>query len=163
MMNEKNKKWYVVYTKPRAEKKVTKNLKAANIEVYCPLVEEVHQWSDRKRKVEVPLFKSYVFLKIRERDMHQVFNFPGVVRYLYWLGKPAIVRETEIEIIKDWLSNDNYHDPNIENLKPGGQVKINSGAFREREGIIQRINSNRVRLMLPELGCSVSVKIREVI
>lgn len=154
--------WYVIYTKPKAEKKVAKSLEAAQMEVYCPVVTEVHQWSDRKKKVEVPLFTSYVFIRIPEKDRPRVFHYPGVVRYLYWLGKPAIVRDSEIETIKDWLNDDNFHDLNIESLMPGDRVKINAGAFKDREGVIQHVGSKRLRLVLPELGCTVSVKIREI-
>ena len=161
-MAGERKNWYVIYTKPRSEKKVTKSLEASKLEVYCPLVKEVHQWSDRKRKVEVPLFTSYVFLKIQEKEMHQIYNFPGFIRYLYWLGKPAIVREKEIETIKNWLGNDTFHDLTIDNLKPGDRVKINSGVFKDREAIINRVDTKRLQLVLPELGCTVSVKIREI-
>ena len=56
--------WYVLYTKPRQEKKVTDSLNAIGVEAYCPLVTVIKQWSDRKKKVQIPLINSYVFVNI---------------------------------------------------------------------------------------------------
>src|SRR5690606_27244913 len=97
-----NMPWYVIYTKPRAEAKVAESLKKLGITVYCPMITEVHRWSDRKKKVSLPLFKSYVFVQLLPKDRNQVFAVPGVVNYLFWLGKPAQVREQEIQTIKKW-------------------------------------------------------------
>ena len=160
MKNEK--KWYVLYTKPNFEKKVAKSLENLELEVYCPLRKEIRQWSDRKKNVEVPLFSSYVFVRTTPKNRSLVFNTAGVIRFLYWLGKPAVVRDEEIDTIKQWLENDSYHDVNIENYQPGRKVQITSGPFKEKEGVIHHINKKRLQLLLPELGCSVSVKIREV-
>ncbi len=88
--------WFVLYVKPQNEIKVGKALTALGIEVFCPTKKEVRQWSDRKKTVEVPLFKSYVFVKLEAQNRNQVFSVPGVVRYLFWLGKPAVVRDEEI-------------------------------------------------------------------
>ena len=93
--------WYVVYTKPKWEKKVAEQLTQRGIECYCPIVTEVRQWSDRKKKVEVPLFNSYVFVRLAEVDRNLVFQSSGVVRYLFWLAKPAIVRDEEISVAGD--------------------------------------------------------------
>ena len=87
--------WYVVYTKPRWEKKVVEQLNQKGIECYCPLITQVRQWSDRKKKVDVPLFNSYVFVHLEESDRNSVFLSSGVVRYLFWLGKLAVVRAIE--------------------------------------------------------------------
>ena len=81
--------WFALYTKPRNEKKVAENLAALGIEVYCPLVTTIKQWSDRKKKVESPLIPSYVFVKIEEANRKEVFQVSGVVQYVFWLGKPA--------------------------------------------------------------------------
>ena len=96
--------WYVLYTKPKWEKKVAEQLNEKGIECYCPLIIKVKQWSDRKKKVEVPLFNSYVFVQIEDANRNSVFVSNGVVRYLFWLGKPAIVRDEEIDILKKSLN-----------------------------------------------------------
>ncbi|MDT0651627.1 UpxY family transcription antiterminator, partial [Autumnicola edwardsiae] len=89
--------WYVLYTKPKWELKVYENLQKKDIKAYCPTVTEVKQWSDRKKKITAPLFRSYIFVYLAEKERSEVFEVPGVVRYLYWLGKPAIVRDVEIQ------------------------------------------------------------------
>jgi transcription antitermination factor NusG len=89
--------WYALYTEPRHEKKVADRLLKLGVEVYCPLVTQIKQWSDRKKKVEVPLLPSYVFVKLEESNRDIVFQVSGVVRYLFWLGKPAIIRNEEIQ------------------------------------------------------------------
>jgi transcriptional antiterminator RfaH len=95
--------WFVLYTKPKNEKKVASALSLLGMQVYCPLITVVKQWSDRKKTIQQPLLSSYIFVKLEEKDRSKVFDIPGVVRYLFWLGKPAIVRDFEINHIKELL------------------------------------------------------------
>src|SRR5690606_20682493 len=95
--------WFVLYTKPRAEKKTAEQLARMGVEVYCPVVRTMRQWSDRKKKVDIPLFSSYLFVNLTEEERNVVFRASGVVRYLFWLGKPAVVRQEEIDTIREWL------------------------------------------------------------
>ena len=92
--------WYVLYVQSRKEKKVAEMLQEMKVQVYCPHIKEIRQWSDRKKTIESPLFKSYVFVRLQDRERQLVFGVPGVVRYLFWLGKPAVVRDEEIQAIK---------------------------------------------------------------
>jgi transcriptional antiterminator RfaH len=151
--------WYVVYTKPKWEKKVAEQLTKNGIECYCPVVVQVRQWSDRKKKVEVPLFNSYVFVQLSETDRNAVFNSPGVVRYLFWLGKPAIVRDEEIEIIKKWLDTGADSDISVAKYKVGDTVEVESGPFMTQKAIVQEVNSNNYILVLESLGCVLKMKI----
>ena len=64
------------------------------------MVTQIKQWSDRKKKVEIPLINSYVFVNIEDKNRNIVFEVSGVVRYLFWLGKPAVIQEQEIEALK---------------------------------------------------------------
>ena len=155
--------WYVLYTRPKAEKRVADTLEKIDVEVYCPMITVVRQWSDRKKKIKIPLFTSYVFVSLKEKERHKVFEVPGVVKYLYWLGKPAIVKDAEIKIIKDWLNGGKVGDVMIENLSPGDKVIIKSGAFKDQEAIIKEVNNNRMRLILVDLGCTVTAKTSEVL
>src|SRR5687767_5047441 len=98
------KKWYAVYTKPRREKKVDKLLNEKGMESYCPLQKIQRQWSDRKKIVEEPLFKSYVFVRISDEQQTELRMVNGVVNFVYWMGKPAIIKDKEIEIIKKFLN-----------------------------------------------------------
>ena len=92
-------KWFVIYTKPQFELKVTQSLEAMGIQAYCPVTTQIKQYSDRKKKVIKPLLRSYVLVKIADRDRNQVFSIPGVLSYVFWLGKPAIVHDKEIELM----------------------------------------------------------------
>ena len=103
-MNE-NKNWYVVYTRPRWEKKVAARLLEAGIEHYCPLNKVQKQWSDRKKVVHEPLFKGYVFVLVDELRKWDIKSVDGILNYVYWLGKPALVKQEEIDTIYRLLKN----------------------------------------------------------
>ncbi|MGA9637280.1 UpxY family transcription antiterminator [Flavobacterium sp.] len=145
--------WYVVYTKPKWEKKVVEQLVKLGIECYCPLVIKMRQWSDRKKKVEVPLFNSYVFVQLEESDRNLVFQSAGAVRYLFWLGKPAIVRDDEISTIKKWLEKPNNIDISILPYKIGDKIKVESGPFLGQEAVVKELNKTHCMLVLESLGC----------
>lgn len=150
--------WYVVYTKPKWEKKVAEKLTQAGIECYCPLITQVKQWSDRKKKVEVPLFNSYVFVQLPEADRNTVFVVPGVVRYLFWLGKPAIVRDEEIVLIQKNLNASNIADVSVSSMQVGDRIKLDSGAFSNQDAIVQEISKTHYILVLESLGCVLKIK-----
>lgn len=155
--------WYVLYTKPKTEKRVAEALEQMGVEVYCPLITEIKQWKDRKKKLRTPLFKSYVFIKLEDKNRSRVFEVPGVVRYLFWLGKPAIVKEEEIKVIREWLEEDKVDDTKVEHLNEGDKITIKNGAFKQKEAIIRDIGKRRMRLVLPHLGFTVEVQIKEVL
>ena len=156
------KKWYVVYTKARYEKKTALILEKSGIDVYCPIVKEVRQWSDRKKTVEVPLFSSYLFVHLAPKERELVYAAPGVVRYLFWLNRPAIVKDQEIETLKSWLSGE-VLAAKVQTLKAGDCLSISQGPFKGKDGVIQNINANRVQLVLKELGIKVSITTKEAI
>ena len=91
-MHSVTKKWYVVYTRPRWEKKVADQLGRKKIDYYCPLNRVHRQWADRKKIVLEPLFSAYVFVQIDETEQLQVRLTDGVINFVYWLGKPAVIR-----------------------------------------------------------------------
>jgi transcriptional antiterminator RfaH len=143
--------WYVLYTNPKAEKKAAQQLAAMGFEVYCPVVQQVRQWSDRKKLIEVPLFTSYVFINIEDSKRHEVFTVKGIVRYLFWLGQPAVVKQQEIEEIKKWLSTKNVQFE-VEPLHEGDTVEIKEGQFKGRSGIVQQVNKNYIRIIIESIG-----------
>src|SRR4030095_4458128 len=99
----RSKKWYALYTKPRWEKKVDGVLIRKDIESWCPLQKVQRQWSDRKKIIEDPIFKSYVFVHINEDERLKVLQTEGVLNFVHYLNKPAIIRNEEIELIKSFL------------------------------------------------------------
>lgn len=155
--------WYVLYTKPRTEKRVAERLQEIGVEVYCPLITEIKQWKDRKKKLKTPLFKSYVFIKLEDKNRNQVFDVPGVVKYLFWLGKPAVVRNEEIEVIQEWLDCEKVDDAKVDHLNQGDKISIKNGVFKDHEAIIREVGNRKMRLILPKLGCTVEVLTKEVI
>lgn len=147
--------WKVLYVKPRNEKKVATALSNLGITSYCPTVTEVRQWSDRKKKVEVPLLKSYVLIQIKESEHDLVFQVPGVVRYLFWLGKPAIVNDSDIQVMKDWLSHKNTQ-AQVENIQPGDRIKIKTGLFEGKKALVHEVSKNRIQLLLLDLDMKIT-------
>ncbi|QSW87440.1 UpxY family transcription antiterminator [Flavobacterium endoglycinae] len=150
--------WYVLYTKPKWEKKVAEKLTQMGIVCYCPLISQIKQWSDRKKKVEVPLFNSYVFVQMADSDRNSVFQIAGVVRYLFWLGKPAIVRDEEIDKIKTSLQSDNIADISVTSIQVGDKIKLESGAFSNQSAIVKEVSKNYYVLVLESLGCVLKIK-----
>jgi transcriptional antiterminator RfaH len=154
--------WYVVYTKPKWEKKVAERLDAIGVTTYCPLITKVSQWSDRKKIVSVPLFNSYIFVQIEEKNRNQIFEVTGAIRYLFWLGKPAVVKDSEIETIKNWLSVPEEFEVALEQWKKGDKIVLESGPFVSQSAVIQEVKQNHYILILESLGCVLKVNKKEV-
>lgn len=143
--------WYAIYTKPRNEKKVADKLEALGIESYCPTITSIKQWSDRKKKVTSPVLPSYVFVKISEPRRNEVFDVTGVVRYVFWLGKPAIIRDQEIELLKAYLTQD-YTSVVQTTLQRGDKLTVPSGPFKGQEGVIKNTTNTKIQLAIESLG-----------
>lgn len=154
--------WYVVYTKPKWEKKVAERLNEIGVVAYCPLIAKLSQWSDRKKVVDVPLFNSYIFVQIADKDRNRVFEVSGVIRYLFWLGKPAVVKDSEIETIKNWLSVPDVYDVLVDQWKKGDTIVLESGPFANQSAVIKEVKQNHFILILESLGCMLKVSKKEV-
>ena len=150
-------KWFVIYTKPQFEIKVEQTLQNIGIRAYCPVYKQIKQYSDRKKKVLKPLLRSYVLVNINDKDRDKVFSVPGVVRYLFWLGKPAIVREEEIKLMKNNLSGI-YKSITVSDLKKGDAYDIKEGPLKGQVGKIVDLFKNKIKLELPSLGMLVTLK-----
>lgn len=152
-------KWYVVYTKPKWEKRATEQLTKLGVNCYCPMIKKIVQRSDRKAKVEVPLFNHYIFVQIADKDRNDVFLSPGVVRYLFWLGTHAVVKDKEIETIKEWLNaGENGSDISVMQYQIGEKIKLNSGPFCEQIAIVKDITKTHYVLILESIGYVLKVK-----
>ena len=149
--------WFVIYTKSRNEKKVAVLLQKNGVETFCPLVKLKKNWSDRKKIVETPLFNSYVFVNLSEKDRNVVFNVPGVIRYVFWLNKPAIVRDYEIESLKAMLS-ETMDSFSIENYQIGDTIKISEGVFKGVEGVIEEQTNTKLHLILENVGIKITLQ-----
>ena len=159
MKEQITKKWLVVYTKPRWEKKVNTSLVKKGIEAYCPLNKVRRKWSDRMKTIEEPLFKSYVFVKVEDAGMTEVRFVDGVLNYVYWNGKPAVVREEEIIEIKKFMSE--YEDVEVSSieLKPSDAVVLNAGVMMGATGRVMRMmGNNTVEVRIDSLGFILTAK-----
>ncbi len=145
-------KWYVIYTRPRWEKKVYSLLTAKSIESYCPLNKVRRKWSDRVKLVEEPLFKSYVFVKTDEEGRLPVRMTDGVVNFVYWNSKPAIVKEKEIQTIKKFLNEHEQVALVKMDLKPNDKVVITSGPLMDKEGKVLEVKNKVAKVIIESLG-----------
>ncbi|MFD1294202.1 UpxY family transcription antiterminator [Lutibacter holmesii] len=148
--------WFVLRVKRRNEIKIASQLEALGFQIFCPTVTTVKQWSDRKKKVIAPLINSYLFIKIQEKDRAKVFEVPGVLKYLFYLGKPAKVPNKEIELLQEYLV-DSSLSAAIDQKKEGDAHIISSGPFKGKEGVIQEVGKNRLQVLLLELGVKVTL------
>jgi transcription antitermination factor NusG len=127
-------------------------LKEKGIESYCPLNKVRRKWSDRVKVVEEPLFKSYVFVKVNEEERTAVRMTPGVVNFVYWEGKPAVIKEKEINAIKRFLNE--YENVEVQpmSLQVRQRVKITTGPLMDHEGEILSIQRKAVKVAIDSLG-----------
>lgn len=145
-------KWLAIYTKPRWEKKVDLLLKERGVESYCPLNKVRRRWSDRMKIVEEPLFKSYVFVKVNDTDKTKVRMTNGVINFVYWDGKPAVIREKEINAIKRFLNEHENVEVHPMEFRQNQRVVITSGPLMDHEGSVLDVSRKMVKVAIDSLG-----------
>ena len=151
-------KWYVIHTKPRGEKKAEDQLLSLGINAYCPTRNEIRLWSDRKKRIDVPVLPSMILVNIDDKDINRVFDSSKVVRYMFWLGKRAVVTQSEVDVLKKYLNRHyNILESKSMNIKVGDQFKLPS--FNNESGIVNRISKNNLRIYLKSIGYSVKLKL----
>ena len=153
--------WHVIYTKSRCEKAVADKLSLSGIEVFCPLLKRKKLWSDRWKWVEEPLFRSYCFVNVDEKDRDSVFSVQGVVRYVYHCGQPATIREKEMNLLKSWLLKYDHDSIEATNLNANDRIRIRSGALKDKEAEVLERKGNYALLLLEDLGLQVKVDLRK--
>ena len=154
-MEGSSKKWFVLCTKPRNELKVTERLTRIGVEVYTPTKIEVRQWSDRKKKVLVPLLPSMVLVQLLEKEVEVVFNVPGAVRFLFEHGKRATVSNEEVLAMKRYLET--VVQKESKTLAVGDLVKV---PLLEQEAILLSIKGKKCLAQLQKLGAIVSFQLQ---
>ena len=153
------KQWHAVFTRVRWEKKVSDVLTKRNIENYCPVNRVERQWADRKKIVMEPLFTSYVFVNVTPAQHIQLLRTDGVINLVYWLGKPAVIKEHEIQMIQRFLSE--HTDVSIEkiNVNVNDRVRVVSGPLMNHEGHVLAVKTNTVKIFLPCMGFAMSAEV----
>ena len=149
--------WYVVYTKPRSEKKVHQQFLGKGIESYCPTQIVEKQWTDRVKKTEQPLFTSYVFVQSTKENLTNVRYVPGVVNFVYWLGKPAAIRDVEIEELKLFLESNKTETFDIQTIQVNDKIVLKTGAFKDKIGVVKKVLKNKTVLYIENLGIQITV------
>lgn len=160
LTNGSLKQWYAIYTRSRAEKKVLLELTKKSIETYLPLQKQLKQWSDRKKLVEEPLISGYIFVKVYNRDFIKVLNTSGVVKFVSFSGRPAFVRESEIEVIKKLLSSETNLTLVQENLLGGDLIEITQGTLAGIQGeLVDYKGKKNVVVKIGEIGYSLMLTV----
>ena len=153
-------KWYPVYTNPRAEKKAHEALLNKGIEAYLPLRRQLKQWSDRKKWVEEPLIKSYLFVHIAERQQADVLMTRGIARFIYFGSKIAPMPNHQIDDLKLLMSSSLELEITEEDLLPGEKIILKAGPLKGMTGeIISYRSQKQLILRLESLGCSVIIHV----
>ena len=159
--NQNDQFWYVLYTKPRHEKKLAERLQFEGWTVYCPLKKTTKQWSDRKKVVEEALFPSFIIIQCEESQRDQVFSHASAVRFLFWLRKPAVVREDEIQSIKQWMGEANHEDITIESSPLGSRVRLSGGPLMGKRGTVKELRGTQAIIVLEQLGIQVRINAQQ--
>jgi transcription antitermination factor NusG len=158
--------WYAIYVNSRSEKKVVELLKAKYIEAYAPIIKTMRQWSDRKKMVEIPLLNGYVFVKINAVDKDKVLQTKGVVNYVRYCGAIAIIKEVEINRLKQLVDLGYQLQVNAPQAKyaEGDKIKITSGPLKNMEGyVLENKQGKFIDILLESIGLSIKVKLSEEI
>ncbi|NOQ25957.1 MAG: UpxY family transcription antiterminator [Bacteroidales bacterium] len=154
------KYWFALYTKSRSEKKVNQEFINKGIECYLPLEKKLKLWSDRKKWVEEPFFRSYIFVKTEEHELQNALNTIGVVSVIKFGGIPAKVQEEHINIIKSILATNEDLELSTENFNPGEKVEVESGSLKGLFGeLVHHLNKYKVLVRIESINQNILIKI----
>ncbi len=147
--------WLVIYTRPRWEKKVDRLLQMQGIESYCPVRKVISQWTDRKKAVELPLFSSYVFVRINEREEYKVRQTLGVLNFVYYMAKPAVIRDQVMEKIKHYTQYcSDAEVVSLREISTGDRIRVKNGLFYNQEGTVIKVQGKNVIMVFDHLDCA---------
>lgn len=156
----KEKQWYALYTRSRAEKKVYDALIEAGVTAFLPLIKKVRTWSDRKKIVDAPLFNSYVFVMVNEKDYYTALNVFGALRYITFEGKPVAIPEKQIIAIQRYIDDPLPEEDAGTLLQPGQLVVIRSGPMEGLTGkLVNYKNKFRLLVHIETVGQMISINI----
>ena len=139
-------RWYAAYTQPRHEKAVDRHLRARELETYLPLHREIKSWNGRRAEVESPLFKGYVFVRLRSRERLKALEHPSVISFVSFGGRPAALPDEEIVALRNAVAQRNVEP--YPYLDAGKRVRIINGPLSGLEGIIVRKNGKKARMVV---------------
>jgi transcriptional antiterminator RfaH len=160
--------WYAVYTKSRQEKKLAERLVTRGIEAWIPIRKTLKQWSDRKKWVEEVLVRSYVFVRIFPASYDAVLNNPGVVRFIWFNGKPAVIPDNQITMLKLVTGSAAVITPVPCNFEPGTPVRVIAGPLSGITGELINIDKKdqvivRIDHITTALSLTISPQLLEAV
>src|SRR5688572_30043482 len=153
------KQWLVLYTRPGCERKVAELLEKKHVEVFCPLGKTNKQWGDRKKPALQPLFSSYVFVYITPDKQRLVRQTDGVINFIHWLNKPAVICPEEIDTIRNFLKEYDFVRLEKTSINMNDRVRIINGPLMMWEGAVVEIRTTIVKITLPSLGYALVAEI----
>lgn len=162
-LDEKQPKWFAIYTKPRTEKKVNEQLLQFGYEVYLPLKKELRQWKDRLKKVEVPLFNSYMFVRVNAKQYYEIPKLiKGFVKFVTIGGQKIAVRDEEIETIKRMLDYSSQIDVSNKDFRLNEKVEIKVGQLRGLQGkLVEFRGKYKIAIRIETIGMNLLVEINK--
>ena len=155
------KKWMVVYTRSKSEKKVDQLLKMQNIESFCPTTKVRRKWADRIKTVEIPLFNSYIFVRINATEELRVLQTAGVLNFVHFCGRPAEVPVADIDRIRSIVST--YSDIEVvsaKSLKVGDTIVVKEGVLFDCQGEVLEVHEKSVLIVIKQLDCALTAKVK---
>jgi transcriptional antiterminator RfaH len=153
-------RWYAIYTRLNHEKAVESNLLEKNIEVFLPKRKTLHKWSDRKKWVEEPLFRPYVFVRVSNKEYYEVLQTTSVCNYICFEGKAASIPDNQIDLIRKVIDENLTYDIVNQNLEINQKVEVIAGPLTGLKAeVINKKNKNHIVIVLKELNCSLLVDI----
>jgi len=151
--------WYAVYVMPQSEKKVFDRIRAMQIDVYLPLRRSLRQWSDRKKWIEEPLIRGYVFVRIRLRDQVRVLEVPGVLQFVRFDKQPVPIPDDQIDALRTFLDS-GYEVDVADELLPGEEVEVTEGLLTGMRGqMLERRGKKIFAVQLEHLGKTLIVAV----
>lgn len=145
--DDKDRHWFLFYVKAKHERKVEALLKRDGYQSYLPMITVERQWSQRIKKIEEPLFKSYIFVKIKESDIYNVLQTQSIVCNIKFSGKPATIRQRHIDLIEKLILNRTKFELSKQDVKIGELIEIKSGLFKGEKGVVRQIKGNKKLLL----------------
>jgi len=162
LVNESStRKWMVIYTRSKYEKKTDRLLNLQGIQSFCPLVKRRMKWADRVKTVEFPLFSSYIFVHVNLREHSQVLQTTGVINFVYYCGKPALVPSADIERVKYFITQySDIESVSVRSFMPGDKVTINDGVLFDFHGEVLEVHGKTVLVIMKQLDCALVAKVK---
>ncbi len=152
--------WYALKTGPRKEKKLNEELQKSGIETYMPLSRELRQWSDRKKWVEEPMFRGYIFVRTVTNDFIKALNHDGAVHFVKFNGRHSVIPEEQIEFIRKIVSNKIRYEVSEEKFEEGDPVEVVQGALKGLKGVwVHKKSKYNVAIHIEQLSRTLTVEI----